>query len=238
MKKISLSLATLALFITVAIPFQTMAQEQESEQKPPARNIPAKIRAELRSDLKEKQDNLRTNQDIRNNIREKMMGGNASTTWATTTRGNPNMPFRGQNEDGRGYMNNSKAMLFNMFQLRKNIIVRELQSAVNNLTNVESRLQSRIDKVASTSERDMTAAKALLITADAKIKIAQTAIDTIKNLTATSTAATTASSTIDLNKPRIMADDAQKAIRDAQKSLNDVVVAIAKAMGLKLGNQN
>ena len=83
----------------------------------------------------------------------------------------------------------------------------------------------------------MTTAKALLVTADTRIKTAQSAIDAIKNLTATSTAAT-ASSTVDLDKPRIIADGAKKAIRDAQKSLNDVVVAIAKAMGLKLGSEN
>lgn len=222
MKILTISLATLALFITITLPIQASAEEQTPPQTPPARNIPAKIRAELRSDLREKQDNLKTNQDIRNNILEKMMGsstprmmgGNASTT-----------PRRNM-------------MLNNLFQMRKTAIVHELQSAVNNLINVEKRLQSRIDKsISASSTRDMTAAKALLVTADAKIKIAQSAIDAIKNMTATSTI-TTASSTIDLERPRIIADGAKQAIKDAQKSLNDVVVAIAKAMGLKLGNDN
>src|SRR6185369_8929686 len=99
---------------------------------------------------------------------------------------------------------------------------------------------------AEQSGRTMTNAKNLLVIADQKITSAQSAIDTLANLSATSTIATstqatsTASTTteVDLGKPRVIGSAAIRAVKDAQRALKDVVVAIAHSMGLKLGGDD
>ncbi|MEI8327831.1 MAG: hypothetical protein WCG02_01710 [Candidatus Taylorbacteria bacterium] len=262
MKKQYTLLMIVALIAIITVPSLTKA-ETENLPKPnalhasstPARPVPKKVGQEILNNLKAKQENAKINQELRNNkledhaIATGTLGRNASTTWSTSTmqqRANAIKQQEKQNleDKTRGYMDNGRAMILNIFEQRKHNIVNELQKAVNNLHNVRERIGSRIDKVASstdrnnaTSTRDMAEARRLLVIADAKILAAQNAVDQINSLTATSTGATTASSTasstVDLNKPRILAGVAQKAIRDAQKSLNDVVVAIAKAMGLK-----
>jgi hypothetical protein len=141
------------------------------------------------------------------------------------------------NDDDKGYENNGKAMRPENFKMQKNKIFHELNVALNNLKNVRSRVAARITK-AESSGRDMTEAKNLLITADAKIVLAQNAVLALNNISATSTGTTTASTTIDLGKPRQVAQGAIKAIRDAQKALNKVVIAIAHAMGYRTDNDD
>ncbi len=257
MKKTYYFVVIAAFIAIIVMPVILRAQIDETPKKTPLRNFPAKIRQELRSDIQERQSNARLNQNIRNSLLEnrasttRMMSRFASSTWATSS-----VPFReGQNgrqnmQRGEGYLNNGRSMILNIFEIRKHFIVNELERALNNLKNVRGRIQSRIDKVsmitASSTARDMTEAKRLLVIADAKILSAQYAINAIKDLSATSTAAVTASSTtstttltgIDLNRPRLVAIDAQKLIKAAQRALNDVVVAIAHGMGLKLGDTN
>jgi len=239
MKKIYYSISILALVALVAIPVFIKAETDDATTNTATNTLPAKIRQNLRTDLQERQNEVKRNQDIRNNILENRVSSstrpnqNASTTWSTSTvpaRNGKNIP-----DDKKGYVNNGRAMLFDVFIMRQRIVAKQLQTAVSNLKNVRDRLQSRIVK-AEASGRNMTNAKALLTTADTKIQLAQNAVNMIINLSATSTTATsTATTTIDLNKPRLIASGAQQTIKDAKKALNDVVVAIAKSMGLKLG---
>jgi hypothetical protein len=210
MKKQYYLLTIITFFAFVIMPVIIKAQINDTATRTPLRAIPRKVGQEILIDLKQRQDNVRANQNLRNT----KLDGRASTT---------------------------RTILTTFFEIRRHIIESELQKALNNLKNVSSRIQSRIDKTSS-SGRDMTDAKALLVTANVKILTAQNAIDAIKNLSATSTksliATSTASTTVDLNRPRLVAGNAQKDIKDAQKALNNVIVAIAKVMGLRLGNDN
>lgn len=137
-----------------------------------------------------------------------------------------------------------KELRADIFKLRQENIVRQLTRALDNLKQVRTRIDARITK-SEQAGRNMTDAKALLVTADAKIAAAVSAINSVATFVppvATSTATSTASSTpgngemADLQKPRIIADGAIGAIKDAKDALNDVVVSIAHSMGLKLGN--
>ena len=122
-----------------------------------------------------------------------------------------------------------------IYIIERNRIVNQLNLSVNNLKQIRIRIEARIEK-ATQAGRDMGKAKSLLVIADNKITLAKQAIDSLKSLEATSTVSTNAASTIiKLEKPRQMGVGAIKAVNDARKALNDVVVAIAHGMGLKLG---
>ncbi|MEI7463104.1 MAG: hypothetical protein WCK03_01755 [Candidatus Taylorbacteria bacterium] len=221
MKKIYYSILTLAFIAFIVMPIAIKAQTDE-------RSIPARARQELRSDLEARQTNAKTNQNTRNNLLE----AKASTT-----------KLLKQNNDRALISSSTQKLIANklihieIFKEQQRNIVHELQNASNNLSNIKDRIQARIDK-ASANGKDMTQAKNLLSIATTKIGIAQTAIDTIRNLSATSsTSILVSSSTIDLNKPRQIASAAQKALKDAQKALNDVIVSIAHEMGINLVQQ-
>lgn len=131
-----------------------------------------------------------------------------------------------------------KKMQLRAFEIRKNALVRELTSAIKNLTNIRSRIADRITK-AEGNGRDMTDAKAKLVVVDGKLAVAKTAVETFVSFNyASSTVSVTASSSaeISLDRPRKIGDDAIKAVKDARDSLKDVVNAIAHAMGLGGGN--
>ena len=147
-----------------------------------------------------------------------------------------NFPMRGSQGTTSQYLNNGKAMRLEMFKMRKNDIVRQLETALNNLKQVRTRIGK-----ATANGRDMTKATSLLTIADGKIAAAQTAVNSVMNLSATSSqtiitdssaTSTATTNAIDLNKPRKEAAGAIQSIKDAQKSLNDVVVAIAQSTGL------
>jgi hypothetical protein len=130
----------------------------------------------------------------------------------------------------------AKEARLDLFAMKQNLLVEQLTRAIDNLKQIRERISSRIDKEASTT-RDMTEAKNLLITADASIKAAETSIQSLANYTPPAAASTeaNASTTVDLARPREIGADAIKAVNDARKALNDVVRAIAHAMGLKTG---
>ncbi len=130
-----------------------------------------------------------------------------------------------------------KNMRKDEFKVRKDAIIKQLNVTLNNLKQIRARISSRIDKAVSEG-RDMTKAKSLLVIADAKIVLAEQAINAVAifNPTATSTvtaSSTTATSTpvIDLGKPREVGNTAIKALKQAHTALVAVVVAIARSMG-------
>jgi hypothetical protein len=119
-----------------------------------------------------------------------------------------------------------------IFQIRKEALIKQLNVSIENLKQVRERIVSRIDK-ATSAGRDMAAAKSALAIADAKIATAISALETLKSYTPpTPTASSTDPTSIDLTKPRQIADAALKAVKDAHESLTAVVRAIARAMGL------
>lgn len=131
---------------------------------------------------------------------------------------------------------NERQLKSEIFNQRKNNLVKQLNQGLNNLKQIRERILSRITK-SEQSGRDMTDAKALLVTADAKIATAKLAIDTFAATnppasTTPPTATSTATSTvIEMSKPRQMGAEAISAVNDARKALNAVVVSIAHSMG-------
>ena len=130
-----------------------------------------------------------------------------------------------------------KEARIDVFNIRKNSLVRQLNIAINNLKQIRDRIESRIEK-AELNGRDMTDAKALLVTADAKIVTAEIAINTVANISVGQNTSTNTSSTtiVDLERPRQLGNTAIKAVKEARMALRDVVLAIAHSMGLKLGS--
>jgi len=124
-----------------------------------------------------------------------------------------------------------------MFEMRKRIVTKELDVALNNLNNISSRLSSRIDKEAAAG-RDMSEASSSLVAANAKIQIASDAVTSLEAYLPSASSTASASTTISLDTARSLASTAQQDIKDAQRALNDVVVTIAHAMGLKLGEDS
>ncbi len=160
----------------------------------------------------------------------------ASSTMASTTRA---IVERDQ-ERIQEYRDNGKTMITSAFKMRKNLVIKEMQTALNNLSQIRERINTRIQKEQQNG-KNMTDATNLLKIADGKIAAATTAINLVTDYmpsTASTTIASTTEATVNVDKARQLISDAQKTIRDARESLNKVVVAIAKAMGLKLGHEN
>ena len=122
-----------------------------------------------------------------------------------------------------------KKMEIRQFEIRKNALVKELYISLSNLSNISSRIASRITK-AESEGRTMTEARTLLTTANNKLAEAKVAVAAFESL-----APATASSTveIDLGKPRVVGDAAIKSVKEARDAFQKVVVAIAHAMGLR-----
>ncbi len=117
-----------------------------------------------------------------------------------------------------------------LFQAHKDMLVRQLNLAVTNLKQIRERISSRITK-AEQSGKNMTESKALLVTADAKIVAAETAITALANFSVgTSTASTTGTTpaTVKLDKPREIGDKAIKAVKEARDALLKVIVSIGR----------
>jgi uncharacterized membrane protein len=145
--------------------------------------------------------------------------------------------LKGIREDNQAdRQENRREMRMDVFNIHKLNVVRQLNRALDNLKQVRERVATRITKAASSS-RDMTQAKALLVTADAKIAAAQAAINIVSSyVPPVSTSTATSTDTTNLDKPRVIAAGAIQAIKDAKDALQAVVVEIAHSMGLKLGD--
>ncbi len=200
---------------------------------PPLRD---KIRAQIETRIDKNKEirntTLEQKKDIRmdtkaqiKDIREERHDGMMLLKASTTDMFKKNMEMRKEI---------AKKMEFRMFEVRKNALVRELNVAINNLTNISTRISARITK-AETEGRTMTDAKALLVIADGKLATAKTQVAAFQALNiASSTPSTTASSTVqvDLAKPRVLGDAAIKAVKEAKEAYRKVIQSIAHAMGL------
>lgn len=111
----------------------------------------------------------------------------------------------------------------------KKHLVEQSNQALKNIYQIRSRVAARISS--ATSTRDMTEPKALLVTADAKIALADAAVRAFASYTASTTATTTDA----IATGRSLGEAAVRALNDAKKALNDVVVSIAHSMGYKIG---
>jgi len=121
------------------------------------------------------------------------------------------------------------------FAVRKEALSKQLDVAIQNLKQIRERINARITKSEQAGD-DMVQAKSLLVLADAKIVTAEQALATFKAYVPT--ASSTATTTIEMARPREIADNAIKANKAAHEALVEVVRAIAHAMGLDLGEKN
>jgi hypothetical protein len=135
--------------------------------------------------------------------------------------------------DGRG-PRGDRGLHLGEFKNRQENIVHQMDTALSNLNQIRDRINSRITKEQANGV-DMSASITLLATADAKIAIASTSIASLEAYTPA--ASSTASTTIDLNTPRQLAENAIKSVGDARKALQDVVISIAHALGIDLDRE-
>jgi hypothetical protein len=128
-----------------------------------------------------------------------------------------------------------------MLKERKDGLVKQLNVAIQNLTDLRKRISSRIEKD-KLAGKDISSVSELLKVADTKLSLAKDAVKAVQNYVPTTkdqtvntdtTNTQTASSTklINLDQVRTLVDKARSAIKDAHKALVDVVVAIAKISG-------
>ncbi|MES2215719.1 MAG: hypothetical protein V4481_00270 [Patescibacteria group bacterium] len=265
MKKHYYFYVILGLALVLALPSLSQAEETTSP-SPTATISPASatVRDRIRAEVELKNKNIKINQTSRNEMLEKQRMSSGTPLRADLkdmrgdikdARGDFRDEMKDINKDARDQMkdmrNGSSTLNMNkkemrqeielkLFNSHKDILVRQLNLALTNLKQIRERVASRITK-GEQAGRNMTKAKALLVIADSKISAAQVSINTLANLTVTAsstTATTTATTTVNvkLDKPRQLGEGAIKAVKDAREALNEVVKAIAKDMGLHLGN--
>lgn len=118
-----------------------------------------------------------------------------------------------------------KKMKRDEFGIRKEALVKQLTIALENLTNIRTRLNDRITALASDG-KDTTLSVKALADADASLVKAKTAVDVLKAYSYTSTA--TSTTEVELEKPRKIGDEAIKATKDARDSFKKVLSEIVK----------
>lgn len=244
----------------LAMPFAALAQSD-------APVIPGIVREQLR----ERAENIRSNEDYRNNIlenrarpasgtmpirpapmakppmtqgvRDDVRARIASSSDRAEAMAERREELREKREEIQAKREEMQAkretLRMDLFNKHKENLVRQLDRAIENLKQVQGRINERITK-AEQSGRNMSEAKALLVTALQKIQVAESAITSLKTYQPASSSLITASSTgtndadVNILKARQVGENAIKAVKDARESLNLVVRAIAQNMGLKL----
>ncbi len=123
----------------------------------------------------------------------------------------------------------ARKMKRDVFQIRKDALVKQLNISIENLTNIAGRIAERIVKVESEG-RNVTEAKASLVIANDKLVKAKAAVATFVAYVPPTASSTTAVE-VDLEKPRQVGDAAIKAVKEARDAFKKVIQDIAKNMG-------
>jgi hypothetical protein len=140
-----------------------------------------------------------------------------------------------------GYENEGRSMVEKMLKERKDNLTKQLNVAIQNITDLRKRISSRIEKD-KLAGKDLSSVSELLKVADTKLSLAKDAVKAVQDYIpstkdqtsiSSTTNSQTASSTklINLDQVRILVDKARSAIKEAHRALVDVVVAIAKISG-------
>lgn len=219
-------------------------QNRDENHGGPGPNGRPSIRAAIRADINSRVENAQNNQDLRNMIERDRMGTDTMDMrpfMGSSTRMMASSTFMASStlrDRLFQYKDNGHAMRLDGFVIRKHMIARELDVALNNLDNISSRLESRIQKEQAAGH-DMTDAISALAAANAKIASASSTIAQLEAyLPEASSTDVTASSTVNLDEARTLTSSAQSAIKDAQRALNDVVTTIAHELGIKLDDDD
>ena len=208
---------------SVEKPTSSPLMERKGQMPPPKKEARKDIRDEMRNDLKEiRTDSKAQFKDAREDAKMERKEMNASTTEM----------FKRDTKAIRADI--KKKMEAKQFQVRKDALVKELNLSLTNITEIGTRIETRLNKAVSEG-RDMTDAKAQLLIAQDKLSKAKVEVAAFASLTASSTPLKTASSTseVDLTKPRQVGDAAIKSVKDAREAFQKVVTLIAHVLGEK-----
>ena len=185
--------------------------ENRIEKNREIRNNTLEKRKEIRKEIKkEAKEDIK---DLKINTRNNLKMIQASTS---------NM-FKRTNINKKEIL---KRMGARKFEARKNALINNLRITLNNLGNIESRIEDRIVKVEQNG-RNLADARVLLSVAKEKIAKAKVDVDALESTFATEVKT---EGEVDLEKPRTVGDTAIKSVREARDALKKVVEAIAKAM--------
>lgn len=208
-----------------------VANAQERPERPPV-PIADKIRENIETRLE--------NKDLRADIENRMTKDVAQVKdRVQIIKATSTLLFKRTAENRKEVV---KTMQAKTFEIRKQALVNTLKGAIRNLENIAVRIQSRISK-SEESGRNMADAKNLFVEAQSILAKAKAEVSTFEALsvsyvgtsTATTTATATTTPTIDLTRPRILGDAAIKSVKSARDAMHQVVLAIARNMGLKIG---
>jgi len=235
-------------------PSTTDSVQSDNENAPSStKNIPAKFGEHFRKALGDKGKNI--GDENRNNILENRLtrpNNEQSSSSTSTEDNNFDASSTDQRSTGSEYKmereqrfssttdetaSSSHKVNFADFQNRRENLAHQTEIAYNNLVQIRSRIDSRIQKEQAAGV-DMTDAIAKLAIADTKITLASSSIDAMNAFVSTTTSTSVSSTTIEVSQPRKLYKDLISSVRDARASLNDVVTSIAKALGVDLNNDN
>lgn len=208
----------------------------------------------IRERLRTQTDEPETSSDALEEARLKLLNSRATSTGRPDTRVIPaeGVPFRTEMQiersDGSAEIRSEAQFRIMMastseqrgeiilernrevFQIRKNALVRQLTVSIGNLKQIRERIVSRIEKVED-SGADISTANTLLTEADIDIKTAEDAIAILADIELDTEIETATSTEPHLLRPRELGAEAIEAVKVAQASLVDVVRAITQALG-------
>lgn len=260
-KHYKLSLMALALIMALPVVIhaeegsddsynETSAPKESLRPLPPEKRpgaIPAIIRTKLQEQFDDRAQNLKNNKDLRNATLEQRL---ASSTPEEREKiinalkervGSSTAPFirkearvASSSEMSKKDRPDGAPSLLGIFHGRKQNIVRQLNKAIENLSQIRERINARLQKEISNG-KDMTEASGLLVIADTKIETAKQAVQKLSNFASDiKDEQSNASGTplVNIDEAKTLAQTATQSTKDAKESLNKVVRSIAHALGL------
>lgn len=172
----------------------------------------SKIKANMQKNQDARNIRLDERKDVRMEKKEDIKDLRASTT--AEMRAN-----QSERKDTRDRMRE------NVFKIRRDAIVKQFNISISNLKNIASRIQTRIDKIRAEG-KDVSASIALLATANIKLTKAQADVAVVANMLPPMTTNASSTGEIDLAKPRLAAETAQKSIQDAREAIRKTVLSL------------
>lgn len=237
MKIINSKILTIAAFTLLISPIVSAENANVGTQVNAKPSIKEQIRAEIQLRTQDSDDEEKSETGIANTMKRE--GVPAQLREEARERIGTTSPKIGTSTNSRVQANLRKEIRLQEFKNEQAKIVKQLEKNISNLNETRTKIGDRII-LAEKSGRDMTKAKAALVIADAKISLAVSSLVELRSYIASTSTSLSASTTdnISLEKPRTIATKVIIAIKTAKNALNDVVIAIARDMGFRIGINN
>lgn len=256
----NLYLVLCAIIFVFFVSLQTSKAQTATDSARPT-NDPANLREKIRADVDAKIQNIKANQETRNQIIEK------ARLSSTTPRNIPlqnkieqkvekriEQKIENRNDDRLVKCSDSTNPNEKCFRpeikpkeregyedngrsMQVKILKERKEVATKQLNIAIKNLEELRKRIGSRMEKDrlvnedMSAISGLIKIADTKIVLAKEAVAKLRSYQPIATS-TTATTTINLVRVRELIDNAQGAIKEAHRALTDVVVALAKLSGV------